>query len=68
MNSNKSIAEMQLRNNFMYYLVLNLQEGYLRPPFENPPPTVGELKDIAGLIVSIIQPFSYLLKSYFYDL
>ncbi|XP_012262264.1 uncharacterized protein LOC105689668 [Athalia rosae] len=50
MSSNKSIQEMQLRNDFMYYLVLHLQEGTLRPPFDAEPPAVGSLVDIAGLI------------------
>lgn len=48
----RSIEEMKLRNDFMYYLVLNVQNGELRPPFnENPPP--GALPAIAHLLVKI---------------
>lgn len=48
---NRSIEEMKLRNDFMYYLVLNVQNGELRPPFtDNPPP--GALPAIAHLLVS----------------
>ncbi|XP_024944779.1 uncharacterized protein LOC107271750 [Cephus cinctus] len=54
MASNKTVSEMQLRNDFMYYLVLNLQEGSLRPPFNSPPPISAGLTDIAGLIPSKI--------------
>lgn len=46
---NRSIEEMKLRNDFMYYLVMNVQNGELRPPFtENPPP--GPLPSIAHLL------------------
>ncbi|KAI4498217.1 hypothetical protein M0802_006703 [Mischocyttarus mexicanus] len=37
-NCTKSIDEMKLRNDFMYYLVLNVQEGELKTPFNKPPP------------------------------
>lgn len=47
---NKSIEEMKLRNDFMYYLVLNVQNGELRPPFDEYPPS-GPLPDIAQLLV-----------------
>lgn len=46
---NRSIEEMKLRNDFMYYLVMNVQNGELRPPFtENPP--AGPLPGIAHLL------------------
>ncbi|VVC45706.1 Domain of unknown function DUF4485, partial [Cinara cedri] len=37
--SNKSIAEMKLRNDFMYHLVTSVQEGELRAPFNQYPPS-----------------------------
>ncbi|XP_017771725.1 PREDICTED: uncharacterized protein LOC108559094 [Nicrophorus vespilloides] len=46
---NKSIEEMKLRNDFMYYLVLNVQNRELRSPFtESPPP--GPLPHLANLL------------------
>ncbi|KAF5283480.1 hypothetical protein FQR65_LT13868 [Abscondita terminalis] len=46
---NRTINEMKLRNDFIYYLVLNVQKGELRPPFnENPPP--GPLPSLAHLL------------------
>ncbi|KAB0793548.1 hypothetical protein PPYR_13168 [Photinus pyralis] len=46
---NRTLAEMRLRNDFMYYLVLNVQNGELRPPFtENPPQ--GPLPALAHLL------------------
>ncbi|XP_046836156.1 uncharacterized protein LOC124431857 [Vespa crabro] len=53
MNTNHDIAAMRLRNDFMHYLVLNLQESQLRPPFDKPPPIIECLKDIARFIVSV---------------
>ncbi|KAL2731035.1 uncharacterized protein V1478_005448 [Vespula squamosa] len=50
MNTNHDIAAMRLRNDFMHYLVLNLQESQLRPPFDKPPPAIECLTDIARLI------------------
>lgn len=47
---NRTINEMKLRNDFMYYLVLNVQNGELRTPFtENPTP--GPLSTFAHLLV-----------------
>ncbi|KAL3273079.1 hypothetical protein HHI36_014534 [Cryptolaemus montrouzieri] len=45
---NRSLEEMKLRNDFMYYLVINIQSGELQPPFvDNPPqaplPTIAHL-------------------------
>ncbi|XP_015190987.1 PREDICTED: uncharacterized protein LOC107074251 [Polistes dominula] len=37
-NCTKSIDEMKLRNKFMYFLVLNVQDGELKTPFNKPPP------------------------------
>lgn len=48
---NKSIDEMRLRNDFMYYLVLNVQNCELRAPFNENPPS-GPLPDLAQLLVS----------------
>ncbi|XP_056634147.1 uncharacterized protein LOC130443494 [Diorhabda sublineata] len=48
-NCNRSIEEMKLRNDFMYYLVVNIQQGELQPPFtENPPSST--LPNIAHLL------------------
>ncbi|CAH1108240.1 unnamed protein product [Psylliodes chrysocephalus] len=48
-NCNRSIEEMKLRNDFMYYLVVNIQQGQLQAPFtENPPPSA--LPSIAHLL------------------
>ncbi|XP_018335228.1 uncharacterized protein LOC108744122 [Agrilus planipennis] len=47
--SNRTIDEMKLRNDFMYYLVMNLQTMELSPPFnDNPPPC--PLQTIAHLL------------------
>ncbi|XP_050438139.1 uncharacterized protein LOC126844207 [Adelges cooleyi] len=37
--SNKTTAEMRLRNDFMYHLVTAVQDGELRPPFNQYPPS-----------------------------
>ncbi|EFA08209.1 uncharacterized protein LOC103313929 [Tribolium castaneum] len=35
---NRTLNEIKLRNDFMYYLIVNIQNGELQPPFnENPP-------------------------------
>lgn len=37
-NCNRTVNEIKLRNDFMYYLIVNMQKGELQPPFnENPP-------------------------------
>nr|CAI5870261.1 unnamed protein product [Callosobruchus analis] len=46
---NRSIEEMKLRNDFMYYLVINIQQGELQPPFTENPPT-AQLPNIAHLL------------------
>nr|CAH7752652.1 unnamed protein product [Callosobruchus chinensis] len=46
---NRSIEDMQLRNDFMYYLVINIQQGELQPPFTENPPT-AQLPSIAHLL------------------
>ncbi|CAH1116287.1 unnamed protein product [Phaedon cochleariae] len=46
---NRSIEEMKLRNDFMYYLVVNIQQGELQPPFTDNPPT-SPLPNIANLL------------------
>lgn len=47
---NKSVDEMKLRNDFIYYLVLNAQEGELKAPFNEAPPT-GPLLECAKMLV-----------------
>ncbi|KAJ8978255.1 hypothetical protein NQ317_012612 [Molorchus minor] len=46
---NKSLEEMRLRNDFMYYLVVNIQQGELHHPFTENPPTCA-LPNIANLL------------------
>lgn len=51
---NRSLEEMKLRNDFMYYLVVNIQQGELHPPFtENPP--ASPLPNIAHLLVKLLR-------------
>lgn len=38
LGSNKSLAEMKIRNDFLYHLVASVQEGELKPPFVWYPP------------------------------
>lgn len=40
---------MKLRNDFMYHLVTSVQDGELRPPFNQYPPS-APLKDISYLL------------------
>lgn len=48
--SNKTTAEMKLRNDFMYHLVMAVQEGSeLKPPFNQYPPFTP-LKGLAYLL------------------
>lgn len=48
---NRTANEIRLRNDFMYYLIVNIQQGELQPPFnENPPQK--PLPSIAHLLVS----------------
>ncbi|KAI4479494.1 hypothetical protein M0804_010891 [Polistes exclamans] len=49
-NTSNDIVEIRLRNDFMHYLVLNLQEGQLKSPFDKPPPIIGSLTEIADFI------------------
>ena len=51
MKADQKLAEMQLRNDFMNYLISDLQEGFLRPPFNTSPSTSTKLMDMANLIV-----------------
>lgn len=53
---NRSVDEMKLRNDFIYYLVLNAQEGELKPPFNEMPPS-GPLLDLAKMLVRHEQYF-----------
>lgn len=39
LSSNKTMSEMRLRNEFMFHLVIAVQEGELRPPFNQNPPS-----------------------------
>ncbi|BES99195.1 Hypothetical protein NTJ_12012 [Nesidiocoris tenuis] len=47
--SNRNVTEMRLRNQFMYALLMNLQEGQLHPPFREPPPA-GPLPSFAQML------------------
>lgn len=38
MASNKSLTEMKLRNDFMFHLVTAVQDGEIKPPFNQYPP------------------------------
>ncbi|XP_015179315.1 PREDICTED: uncharacterized protein LOC107067905 [Polistes dominula] len=58
-NTSNDIVEIKLRNDFMHYLVLNLQEGQLGSPFDKPPPIVASLMEIADFIVSKFVFFFY---------
>uniref|UniRef100_A0A8D9BT53 DUF4485 domain-containing protein n=1 Tax=Cacopsylla melanoneura TaxID=428564 RepID=A0A8D9BT53_9HEMI len=46
----QTIEEMKLRNDFMYYLVLNLQAGELQAPFTLSPPPPGPLGSLLSLL------------------
>ena len=35
---NRTVNEIRLRNDFMYYLIVNIQNGELQPPFNESPP------------------------------
>lgn len=59
-NTSNDIVEIRLRNDFMHYLVLNLQEGQLRSPFDKPPPIIASLTEIADFIVSKFDSFIHL--------
>ncbi|XP_026281818.2 uncharacterized protein LOC113208830 [Frankliniella occidentalis] len=48
--SGTSMEELQLRNMFAYFLVLSLQEGQLRPPFDTEPPA-APLPSLQHLLV-----------------
>ncbi|XP_014255037.1 uncharacterized protein LOC106669808 [Cimex lectularius] len=48
-HSNRTIDEMKLRNDFLYHLVLNINNGKLEPPFDKNPPS-GPLTAIAQLL------------------
>lgn len=39
LSSNKTMSEMRLRNEFMFHLVIAVQEGELRAPFNQNPPS-----------------------------
>ncbi|XP_046737978.1 uncharacterized protein LOC124406583 [Diprion similis] len=48
-----TIDEMKLRNDFMYYLVLNVQEGVLKPPFDKPPLPGSSIMSMANLLPGV---------------
>lgn len=50
--SNNSVPEMKLRNDFMYYLVMNIQNNTLKSPFIDDPPN-GTLLEIGHLLVNM---------------
>lgn len=37
--SNKTVAEMKIRNDFMFQLVITVEEGTIKPPFNQYPPS-----------------------------
>ena len=49
---NRNIEEMRVRNDLMYYLVLNVQKGELKPPFTDSPPQ-GPLPVMSQYTVSM---------------
>lgn len=59
---NRTINEIRLRNDFMYYLIVNIQSGELQPPFnENPPqkplPSIAHLLVIPPTFVRLFANF-----------
>lgn len=58
---NRTMEEMKLRNDFMYYLVINIQQGELQIPFTDNPPT-GPLPNIANLLVSFVLSINSYIK------
>ncbi|XP_015112633.1 uncharacterized protein LOC107038203 [Diachasma alloeum] len=50
MSFNENLSEMELRNDFMYHLVLNMQEGSLKPPFSSQPSTKTPISELTHLI------------------
>lgn len=44
---------MQVRNEFLYHLLLQAQEGELKAPFNAPPPKLP-LMELRGMLVSNI--------------
>lgn len=49
---NQSVAEMKLRNDFMYHLVVNIQNHKLKEPFTDEPPHTA-LQELVHLLVGI---------------
>lgn len=47
--SNKTVAEMKIRNDFMFQLVMTVQEGTLKAPFNQYPPSLP-LNNLAYLL------------------
>lgn len=64
---NRTVEEMKMRNDFMYYLVLNVDAGELKKPFTDDPPS--ELVSLAHLLVSYIisKSFSFITSNNFID-
>ena len=44
------MEELQMRNVFAYLLILSMQDGQLRPPFDDEPP-VAPLSNLHHLLV-----------------
>ncbi|XP_019867039.1 uncharacterized protein LOC109596028 [Aethina tumida] len=51
-SSNRTVQEMKLRNDFMYYLISNIQRGFLEAPFTDHPPT-SPLPNISNLLPGV---------------
>lgn len=61
--------EMKLRNDFMYFLVLNVQEGELKEPFNKPPPN-QPLLTMTNLLVNkrLIQSNNNFINRWKYEI
>ncbi|XP_011308538.1 uncharacterized protein [Fopius arisanus] len=47
MSFNEKLPEMELRNDFMYHLILNLQNASLKPPFDSHPSMTTSILKLA---------------------
>lgn len=65
-NCNNSLAEMKLRNDFMYYLVVNIQNYSLQEPFTSEPPN-GLLTLHQNLLVRNVISFRFLFYSFLFQ-
>lgn len=54
--TNQSMEEVRLRNDFLFYLARNCEEGTLMPPFDQRPPA-GYVLNSTHLMVNVISYF-----------